>query len=76
MTDWNKVAEEIRQHIIDGNITRQDIINAQEIEEYAPEVNTHDYLRALAGWTAELDEYAVRYLRSEIALEEKMRGKS
>lgn len=69
--DWEQAAQEIKARIVDGALTDEDIRLALDIEANAREVwDRHVWLRALGGWTAGIDEDAVRYLRGEVAAEE------
>lgn len=71
MTDYKAVVAEIRQRVIDGTLARDDIEKAQDVYEYARELwDQHTWLRALGGWRAEIDAYAINFLRREIEIEE------
>ena len=68
--DWQKIFEEIRKRLIERKLGLGDVLLAQEIHDNAPGIwKQYTWLRALGGWTAEVDEYAIDFLTREMEAE-------
>lgn len=69
--NYNELYTELLERVKAGTLEAGDIDRAEAFRENAPELwQAHTWLRVLGGWSAEVDEFANEFIKSELELEE------